>query len=193
MILIAGLGNPGIKYNNTRHNVGFEAVECLAARHGIVFTERKFRAYCGSGVIEGQKVLLMKPQTFMNLSGESIAAAVRFYKCNPQEELWVFCDDIHLDVGQLRIRQKGSAGGHNGLKNLILHLGNEQFLRARIGVGAKPPEMDLADFVLGRFSGAEMSDIERGAEAAARAAEVWLRDGADAAMNQFNRRVTAAE
>ncbi len=187
MNIIVGLGNPTAQYENTRHNVGFDVIDLLAERYGISVTERKHRAYCGSGVIEGHRVLLMKPQTYMNASGESIQSAVQFYKCDPARELIVLCDDINLDVGRLRIRKKGSAGGHNGLKNIIAHLHTEEFHRVRIGVGHKPEAYDLVDFVLGRFSKAERAQIDDGEQEAAEAVKVMLTEGAEAAMNVFNR------
>ncbi len=186
MYLIVGLGNPTKQYENTRHNVGFEVIDLLARRHGISVTERKHRAYCGSGVIAGQKVLLMKPQTYMNNSGESVFSAAQFYKCDPKEVI-VICDDINLDTGRVRIRKKGSAGGHNGLKNIIAHLHSEEFQRIRIGVGNKPQGYDLADYVLGHFSGKEREEICQGEEDAASAAETMLSQGTDEAMNRFNR------
>ena len=150
MYLIAGLGNPTKEYDKTRHNAGFSVIDVLADRYRIDVSEKKHKALCGRGVIEGQKVLLLKPQTFMNLSGESIRAAADYYKIAP-EEMVVIYDDISLEPGQLRIRLKGSAGGHNGIKNIIANLGTQDFPRIKVGVGAKPPRMDLADYVLGRF------------------------------------------
>ena len=187
MYIIVGLGNPTRQYENTRHNVGFDAIDILAKRYNISVKEKKHRAYCGSGYIEGQKVLLVKPQTYMNLSGESVHSAVDFYKCNPTEELIVLCDDINLEVGQLRIRKKGSAGGHNGLKNIIAHLHTEEFQRVRIGVGQKPAECDLVDFVLGHFAKAEQEDILQGERDAAEAVKVIVTEGIAHAMNLFNR------
>lgn len=187
MYIIAGLGNPTGQYENTRHNVGFDTIDLLADSCGISVTERKHMAYCGNGVVEGQKVLLVKPQTYMNASGESIRSAVEFYKCDPASELIVICDDINLDVGQLRIRKKGSAGGHNGLKNIIAHLHTEEFQRVRIGVGHKPEGEDLVRFVLGRFSKAEREEIDEGEKNAAKAVRMMLAEGAEAAMNVYNR------
>lgn len=187
MYIIVGLGNPTKQYENTRHNVGFDAIDLLAEQYHISVTEKKHRAYCGSGYMEGQKVLLMKPQTYMNLSGESVHSAMEFYKCDPSEELIVLCDDINLDVGQLRIRKKGSAGGHNGLKNIIAHLHTQEFQRVRIGVGNKPEEYDLVDFVLGHFSKAEEEEIRQGEKDAAQAVKVMVTEGIQSAMNQFNR------
>lgn len=151
MYIIVGLGNPSKQYEGTRHNAGFMTLDVLADRYNIDISEKKHKALCGKGVIEGNKVVLLKPQTFMNLSGESVRAAADFYKVAP-EEIIVIYDDISLEPGQLRVRKKGSAGGHNGMKNIIAHLGTQDFPRIRVGVGEKPAGMDLADYVLGRFS-----------------------------------------
>ncbi|MEW4412410.1 aminoacyl-tRNA hydrolase [Clostridium sp. AN503] len=185
MYLIAGLGNPTKEYDKTRHNVGFSVIDVLADKYGIDVSERKHRAYCGKGVIEGQKVLLVKPQTFMNLSGESLRAAVDYYKI-PPEEIIVIYDDISLEPGQLRIRLKGSAGGHNGIKNIIAQLGTQEFPRIKVGVGAKPPRMDLADYVLSRFSRGEQAQMDDAFKEAADAAVMMMTDGAERAMNHYN-------
>lgn len=185
MYIIAGLGNPTKEYDRTRHNVGFAVIDELAGRYHIDVSERKHRAFCGKGVIEGQKVLLMKPQTFMNLSGESLRAAVDYYKVS-LEELIVIYDDISLQPGQLRIRLKGSAGGHNGIKNIIAHLGTQEFARIKVGVGEKPPRMDLKDYVLSRFSKGEQELMDQAFCEAAQAAVMMICDGADRAMNHFN-------
>ena len=150
MYIIAGLGNPGGKYDNTRHNIGFMVIDAAAEKYHIAVTEKKHKALIGKGIIGGEKVILVKPQTFMNLSGESIREVIDYYKIEEKTELIVISDDISLDVGTLRIRKKGSAGGHNGLKNIILHLGHDEFRRIKIGVGEKPAEYDLVDYVLGR-------------------------------------------
>ena len=150
MFVIAGLGNPSLRYDGTRHNVGFDVVDMLAKKYRIRIKDKKHKALCGNGVIEGQKVLLVKPQTFMNLSGESIGAVLNFYKLQPQTDLIVVYDDISLAPGRLRIRKKGSAGGHNGMKNIISHLGTQEFQRIKVGVGEKPQDWDLADYVLRR-------------------------------------------
>ena len=185
MYLIAGLANPTKEYDKTRHNVGFSVIDVLADRYRIDISEKKHKALCGRGVIEGQKVLLLKPQTFMNLSGESIRAAVDYYKIEP-EEMIVIYDDISLDPGQLRIRLKGSAGGHNGIKNIIANLGTQDFPRIKVGVGAKPPRMDLADYVLSRFGAGEQKLMEEAFGEAAEAAVMMMTDGAERAMNHFN-------
>lgn len=185
MYLIAGLGNPTKEYDKTRHNVGFSVIDVLADRYRIDISEKKHKALCGRGVIEGQMVLLLKPQTFMNLSGESIRAAADYYKIEP-EEMIVIYDDISLDPGQLRIRLKGSAGGHNGIKNIIANLGTQDFPRIKVGVGAKPPRMDLADYVLSRFGAGEQKLMEEAFGEAAEAAVMMMTDGAERAMNHFN-------
>lgn len=185
MYIIAGLGNPTKEYDKTRHNAGFGVVDELAERYNIDIGERKHRALCGKGVIEGHKVLLVKPQTFMNLSGESVRAVVDYYKIRP-EELIVIYDDISLAPGQLRIRRKGSAGGHNGIKNIIAHLGTQEFSRIKVGVGEKPPRMDLKDYVLSRFPKGEQEQMDQAFKEAAQAAVMMMTEGVDKAMNHFN-------
>ena len=151
MYIIAGLGNPGKQYESTRHNVGFCVIDILADRMGVCVEEKKHKALCGRGILEGHKIVLLKPQTFMNLSGESIRGAADYYKVE-KENIMIIYDDISLEPGQLRIRKKGSAGGHNGIKNIIAHLGTQEFPRIKVGIGDKPRQMDLADYVLSRFS-----------------------------------------
>ncbi|MEG7529757.1 MAG: aminoacyl-tRNA hydrolase [Hungatella sp.] len=185
MYIIAGLGNPTKEYEKTRHNVGFSVIDLLADRMGIEVTERKHKAFCGKGMLEGQKVVLAKPQTFMNLSGESIRAMMDFYKVLPEEILIIY-DDISLEPGQLRIRGKGSAGGHNGIKNIISHLGTQEFLRIKVGVGEKPKGMDLADYVLSRFSKGEQVLMEDAFFEAAEAAAMIVSQGIEPSMNHFN-------
>ncbi len=186
MFVIAGLGNPSSKYEKTRHNVGFDVIDMLAEKYNISIRDRKHRALCGSGMIAGRKVLLVKPQTFMNLSGESLGAILNFYKLDPESELIVIYDDVSLAPGRLRIRKKGSAGGHNGIKSIISHIGTQEFLRIKIGVGEKPPGWDLADYVLGRFSREDRKRMEEAFERACDAAELMVQGAADQAMNQFN-------
>ena len=188
MYIIAGLGNPGSKYAHTRHNVGFDTVEYLADYYGIGIETKKFQALVGQGVIEGNKVLLVKPQTYMNLSGESLREVVNFYKIDPEEELIVIYDDISLDNGQIRIRAKGSAGGHNGIKNIIAHLGGQVFPRVKVGVGEKPSKYDLADYVLGHFSKEEQVLMDEGYAHAVHAVEMILEGDISAAMNEYNRK-----
>lgn len=191
MYIVVGLGNPGSKYAHTRHNAGFEAIDRLADQYRISVENKKFQALCGSGVIEGQKVLLVKPQTYMNLSGESVRAACDFYKIDPEEELIVLYDDISLAPGKLRIRKKGSAGGHNGIKSIIQHLGTQVFKRVKIGVGEKPSGYDLADYVLGHFSKEEWTEMEDAFKRAAQAAAALTGGDAERVMNEYNTRKTA--
>jgi PTH1 family peptidyl-tRNA hydrolase len=186
MFIIVGLGNPGREYQNTRHNIGFDVIDALAEQNHIAMGEKKHKAIIGKGVIAGQKAVLVKPQTYMNLSGESVADIINFYKIDEKKELIVVSDDIDLDMGRIRIRKKGSAGGHNGLKNIILHLGHDEFQRVRMGVGGKPDGWDLADYVLSRCTKEEREIMETSAHRAAEAIEVMVADGADAAMNKYN-------
>lgn len=186
MYIIAGLGNPTFQYTKTRHNIGFETIDELADSNHISMSENKHKALCGKGIIGGEKVLLMQPQTYMNNSGESIRAAIDFYKLDPATDLIVIYDDISLEVGRLRLRAKGSAGGHNGIKSIIAHLGTDEFQRVKIGVGAKPEGWDLADYVLGRFEDGDRRLAEEGIKNAARAVECMVSEGIQAAMNQYN-------
>lgn len=186
MFLIVGLGNPGKEYINTRHNIGFCVIDELAEQENISVLEKKHRALIGKGYIGGQKVILAKPQTFMNLSGESVRALVDYYRIDEAEELIVLSDDISLKPGQLRLRKKGSAGGHNGLKNIIAQLGSDEFQRIKIGVGEKPKGYDLADYVLGHFSAEEQKLMAQVSKEAADAVRAILSDGIETAMNQFN-------
>lgn len=185
MYIIAGLGNPTREYEKTRHNVGFDTIDVLADKLNTSVDEKKFKGLYGRGIIAGEKVILLKPQTFMNLSGESVREAADFYKVDP-EHIIVIYDDISLDVGQLRIRKKGSAGGHNGIKNIIAHLGTQEFPRIKVGVGDKPKGMDLADYVLGHFSKEDQAKMDEAFKDAADAAEMILDKGMDAAMNHYN-------
>ena len=188
MYIIAGLGNPGGKYAHTRHNVGFDTIDRLAGRYGIRLDTNKFKGEYGMGVIDGHKVLLLKPQTYMNLSGECIRDVLGYYKADPNEELIVLFDDISLNPGLIRIRKKGSAGGHNGIKNIILHTGTEGFSRVKIGVGEKPKGWDLADYVLSPFTKDERPLVNLAIEHAAKAIEQMLNGDVDAAMNEYNRK-----
>ena len=192
MYIIVGLGNPGREYENTRHNIGFDVIDKLADQENIGVLEKKHKAIIGKGVIAGQKCILAKPQTFMNLSGESVRAAADFYKVEP-ENILVIYDDVSLEPGQLRIRGKGSAGGHNGIKNIIAHLGTQEFPRIKVGVGEKPGSMDLADYVLSRFSKGEQEMMDQAFREAAEAAAAVIGQGIDAAMNHFNGRKKAEE
>ncbi len=193
MYIIAGLGNPGKEYENTRHNAGYEVIDALAEKYNISVLELKHKALIGKGYIEGRKAVLVKPLTFMNLSGESLRMVVDYYKADAEQELIVVSDDISLPPGQLRVRKKGSAGGHNGLKNIIKMLGTENFQRIRMGVGEKPKNRDLVDWVLGHFNKEEKAAMEEASAKAVRAVELMLTEGADAAMNEFNRKVPAED
>ena len=188
MLVIVGLGNPDDKYQGTRHNVGFDVIDLLAEKYNIAVETKKHRAYIGKGIIGGQKVILAKPQTYMNLSGESVRSLVEYYKVDPETELLIIFDDISLDVGQLRIRKKGSAGGHNGIKNIIANLGTSVFQRIKVGVGEKPKGYDLADYVLGRFSKEDRELIKEGFECAAEAVAMITAGEIDQAMNKYNRK-----
>lgn len=186
MMIIVGLGNPGREYAGTRHNMGFEVIDKLAAAEHIDLLEKKHRAIIGKGTAAEQKCILAKPQTYMNLSGECVRELLNFYKADGTRELIVISDDVSLEPGQLRIRKKGSAGGHNGLKNIIAHLGHDQFIRVRIGVGEKPGNRDLADYVLSRFLPKEREAVEESQDRAVEAIRMILEQGADAAMNRYN-------
>ena len=186
MYVIAGLGNPTAKYEKTRHKVGFDVIDRLAEKYNIRVSDNRQKALCGTGIIEGEKVLLVKPQTFMNLSGESIGAILNFYKVEPETNLIVIYDDISLEPGRLRIRKKGSAGGHNGIKNIIAHTGTQEFLRIKVGVGEKPQGWDLADYVLGRFSKEDREKVEDAYERAVEAVSYMVKGETDKAMNLFN-------
>ena len=193
MYIIAGLGNPTSQYEGTRHNAGFDVIDVIAEKYNISVDGKKNRAYIGKGMIEGQKVILAKPQTYMNLSGESVRSLLDYYKVDETEELLVIYDDISLDVGQLRIRKKGSAGGHNGIKNIIANLGTDVFPRIKIGVGEKPKKYDLADYVLGHFSKEDRELMEEGYDRADHAVGMILNGEIEAAMNQYNRKVKPKE
>lgn len=186
MYLIVGLGNPGVRYAGTRHNIGFDTVTHLSDRYGIPLNRKEHKAVCGSGFLEGRKVILAQPQTFMNLSGESVRSLVDFYKVDPEEELIVIYDDISLEPGHIRIRAKGSAGGHNGIKNIIAMLGTQVFPRIKLGVGQKPEGWDLADHVLSRFPADTEPAVREALFKAGDAAVRIMADGIAAAMNQYN-------
>lgn len=186
MYLVAGLGNPGKQYDMTRHNIGFHTIDYIADSLGVKVNKLKYKAISGECSIAGEKVLLIKPQTYMNLSGESLVEFVRFYKI-PIENVIIISDDITLETGRIRVRSKGSAGGHNGLKSIIQHLGGDGFARVRIGVGAPTHEdYDLADFVLGRFTKDEIPVLEEAIIKADKAVSEIIARGTESAMNKFN-------
>ena len=188
MFLIAGLGNPGRQYEKTRHNMGFDTIDELIDRHRIPQGGIAHKAMYGKGMIAGEKVLAVKPLTYMDLSGDSLRECVNYYKLDPETQMIVIYDDIDLEPGQIRIRKKGSAGGHNGIKSIIAQLGTQNFYRIKVGVGAKPKGWDLADYVLGRFSSDERIAVDKAIKEAADAVEMILKDGIEAAMNHYNRK-----
>ena len=187
MYIIVGLGNPTREYQATRHNIGFDVITRISDDYNIPLDFKKHKAVCGRGYIEGEKVVLAKPQTFMNLSGESVRELVDFYKVSPQEVVVIY-DDISLDVGQLRLRAKGSAGGHNGIKSIINHLGTQEFPRIKVGVGDKPAGWDLADYVLSRFKDEEQPIIREAIKKSSEAVKSIIKDGMEPAMNIYNRK-----
>ena len=184
MYAIIGLGNPDKKYDKTRHNVGFDVIDELARQMSVEVKTKRHKALCGIGQIGSEKVVLVKPQTYMNLSGESVRAVIDFYKLNPESDIIVISDDISLPTGKIRIRAKGSAGGHNGLKSIIAHAGTDKFKRIKVGVGAN--EGDLVKHVLGKFSKQDRVVVDEAIRNAASAAEVMVVCGVEEAMNKFN-------
>lgn len=183
MFLIVGLGNPGSQYEDTRHNIGFKVVDNIAKEYNIEINRQKFKGVCGEGFINGEKVILLKPTTYMNLSGESIREVVDFYKLSNDNVLVIY-DDISLDVGRLRIREKGSAGGHNGIKSIIAHLGTDIFPRIKVGVGQ--PNVDLVNYVLGKFTKEEMEVLNESIDASTKAAKEIISNDVKTAMNIYN-------
>ena len=186
MYIIVGLGNPTDKYAHTRHNVGFDAIDYIADKYNIAMDFMKHKAICGKGMIEGNKVILAKPMTYMNLSGESVRELIDYYKIDSTDELVIIYDDISLDVGKIRIKRKGSAGGHNGIKNIIQHLGSDVFNRIKVGVGNKPKEWDLVDFVLARFSDEDRVDVDKSIEETCVALSEIITEDIGYAMNKHN-------
>lgn len=185
MYLIAGLGNPTREYAGTRHNIGYDTITRLCDEYRISLDIKKHKGLCGKGVIGGEKVLLVQPLTYMNLSGDCIKEAADFYKIDPAHIIVIY-DDISLPVGKLRVRAKGSAGGHNGMKSIIARLGTEEFARVRIGIGEKPAGWDLANYVLGRFKTDELPLMREAVGNAAKACELIMKDGIETAMNRSN-------
>lgn len=183
MFLVVGLGNPGKEYDNTRHNIGFEVIDYLSTKYNIEINRRKFKGVCGEGFIGNTKVILLKPETFMNSSGESIREVINFYKMS-NEEIIVIYDDISLDVGKLRIREKGSAGGHNGIKSIIQNLSSEVFPRIKLGVGQ--PKNNLISHVLGKISKEENEILKEVIEASSKAVEIIIKESTKDAMNKLN-------
>lgn len=192
MYIIIGLGNPTDKYQATRHNVGWDAITRISDDYRIPLNQKSHKAICGTGFIEGEKVILAQPLTYMNLSGESVRSLVDFYKVST-EDIIIIYDDVSLEVGQLRLRKKGGAGGHNGIKSIISHLGTEEFPRIKIGVGEKPKDWDLADYVLSRFKGDDQVAIRGALKDASDACRMIITDGMDSAMNHYNKKRNTEE
>lgn len=187
MYIIVGLGNPTDKYQATRHNIGWDAITRISDDYGISLDMKKHKAICGKGSIAGEKVVLAQPMTYMNLSGESVRELMDFYKVSPEEVIVIY-DDISLEVGQLRLRTKGSAGGHNGIKSIISHMGTDEFPRIKVGVGDKPKGWDLADYVLSRFQAEEQATMRDALKDTSEAVKTILTDGMNVAMNQYNKK-----
>jgi PTH1 family peptidyl-tRNA hydrolase len=186
MWLIVGLGNPGERYARTRHNIGFRSVDTLAERHGLTFRPQRANSQLAEGNIYGQRVVLAKPQTYMNLSGQAVVALCNWYKIDPARELLVIYDDLDLPFAKLRIRERGSAGTHNGMRSIVAQLGTTEFPRLRVGIGQPPGKMDAADYVLGRFTPDEEAALPDLLGRIADAVEVILREGLTTAMNRYN-------
>ena len=186
MFVIVGLGNPEKKYEGTRHNIGFAVIDALADKYNISIKDKKHKALCGTGVIEGVKVMLVKPLTYMNLSGDSVADVMNFYKLDPEEDMLVVYDDISLAPGNIRVRKKGSAGGHNGIKSIIATCGTQNFMRVKVGVGEKPEGWALADHVLGHFSDEDSRQVREAVDDAIGAIVMMSRGDVDQAMNNYN-------
>lgn len=185
LFLIAGLGNPGSKYENTRHNVGYRAIERLAHKHGLMFSKTESKAQIATGMIAGRRVLLAKPLTFMNISGNSVVPLAHFYKVEP-DHLIVLCDDLDIPPGTLRIRKEGSSGGQNGLKHILERIGTQAVPRIRIGIGRPPGRMDPSDYVLSSWKGDEALLADEMIERAVNAVEIWMTEGIDMAMSRCN-------
>lgn len=185
MYIIVGLGNPGRKYKETRHNLGFMCIDYISQSYNITVDKPKFHALIGEGIIEGEKVILVKPQTYMNLSGESVREIKEWYKIEPQNIIIIY-DDINLNLGKIRIRQKGSAGGHNGLKSIIFHLNSDEFPRIRVGIKSQENDLELVDFVLSKIPKGEQETIFECIKTVSKAVGYILHDAIDKAMNEYN-------
>lgn len=185
MYLIVGLGNPGAKYENTRHNIGFRCVDALASKYAIALTKLEQRAMVGTGTLASKRVLLAKPQTFMNVSGDSVAPLTHFYKI-PTDRILIICDDLDIPLGTLRLRKSGSSGGQNGMKHILQRLGTQDINRIRVGIGRPPGRMNPADYVLTPFKGDDEITAVEMIDRAVKACETWLSDGIDTAMNRYN-------
>jgi PTH1 family peptidyl-tRNA hydrolase len=192
LYVVIGLGNPGKNYTNTRHNVGFNTLDLLAKRNNININKIKFKSVYGEGLIDNKKVILVKPQTYMNNSGLAVREILDYYKV-PTEDLIVIVDDVDIGFADIRIKAKGSSGSHNGLKSIIYHIMDDNFPRVKIGIGKKYPDQDLADFVLSRFSKEEAVYIENSIINAAEAVELMIKDGIENAMNKYNIRTKAQD
>jgi len=186
MKIIVGLGNPTKKYENTRHNMGFDFIDRISSKYKIPMKRSRFTALVGKGEIKGEQVMLVKPQTFMNLSGEAVGRIVKFYKADWKKDLVVVYDDTDLDIGKIRLKAKGSAGGHNGMKSIISHVGGEDFKRIRIGIGKRGENSDMIDFVLGKFAPADRKEIDIAIDNAVLAMEEIIVSGIETAMNRYN-------
>ncbi len=193
MYIIAGLGNPTDRYTGTRHNVGFAVIDALAEKYNIPVNAKKCAALVGTGLIEGEKVMLAKPQTYMNRSGESIRPLADYYRIDVERELIVIYDDLDLGVGEIRVREKGSAGGHNGMKSILANLESNVFLRVRVGTGPKPENFDMVNFVLSHFPAEDADGIKEGIKKAVDAVKLILTDGVSTAMNTYNRKAKPKE
>lgn len=183
--IVVGLGNPGSRYDNTKHNVGFETIDLLAKRHGIKVSKIKYKGLWGDGIIDGKRVILLKPQTYMNLSGESVLEAVNWFKPEINKLILVY-DDVDVEMGKIRIRPKGSSGSHNGMKSIIYLLNRDEFPRVRIGIGKPPPYFDMADYVLSKFNKDERITIDESLLKATNAIEELIKNGIDSTMNRYN-------
>ena len=185
MYIIVGLGNPEPEYSNTRHNMGFDVINKLAGKHEISLNRTKFNAIYGTGIIEGEKVILIKPQTYMNNSGEAVKEFVNFYK-EPLDNIIVIYDDMDTDIGSIRVRAKGGPGSHNGMKSIVNNLNSEDFPRIRVGIGRPKDEFDRIDYVIGKIDDEEFVNLQNGQDLAVKAVEYWIKNGIDNTMNVYN-------